>query len=83
LDTHGDTAGAGPDYANPRLAEGDGDHTWPCYISSLICKTPIAEVVLTGAPEQMHAALEVNIPNYATAILSAEEIREAISTSTA
>ncbi|HEY2089704.1 MAG TPA: hypothetical protein VGH54_27250 [Mycobacterium sp.] len=40
-------------------------------------------MALTGAPEQMHAALEINIPNYATAILSAEEIREAISTSTA
>jgi hypothetical protein len=31
----------------------------------------------------MHADLAVNIPNYATAILSAEEILEAISNSTA
>jgi len=31
--------------------------------------------------DEMHAALEVNIPNYATAILSAEETVEAISES--
>jgi hypothetical protein len=31
----------------------------------------------------LHAALAVNMPNYATAILSAEEILEAISKSTA
>gem|GEM_PF-6906376 len=31
----------------------------------------------------LHAALAVNMPNYATAILSAEEIFEAISKSTA
>jgi len=29
--------------------------------------------------EQMHAALDINIPNYATAIVTAEEIVEAIS----
>ncbi len=34
------------------LRECDDGHTRQCYISSLICKTPVAEVVLNGAPEQ-------------------------------
>ena len=34
------------------LRECDGGHTWQCYISSHICKTALAEVVLNGAPEQ-------------------------------
>jgi hypothetical protein len=46
--------------------------------------SPVVRVATASySDEEMHAALEVNIPNYATAILSAEEIIDAISTSTA
>lgn len=81
------------------LRECDGGHTWPCYISSLICKTVsrrwcstaelgyevtvVKDATASYSDEEMHAALEINIPNYATAILSADEILDAISTSTA
>jgi len=77
------------------LRECDGGHTWQCYISSLICKTAwrrwcstalrsrVDEVNYRRSITGLHAALAVNMPNYATAILSAEEIFEAISKSTA
>ena len=38
-------------------------------------------MVFTYSDDEMHAALEVNIPNYATAILSADEVIDAISKS--
>jgi len=45
--------------------------------------TVVSDATASYSEEQMHAALEINIPNYATAILSAEEIVDAISKSTA
>ena len=44
--------------------------------------TVVRDATASYSDEEMHAALEINIPNYATAILSAEEALEAISTST-
>ena len=45
--------------------------------------TVVKDATASYSDEEMHAALEINIPNYATAILSADEIVDAISTSTA
>jgi ureidoacrylate peracid hydrolase len=45
--------------------------------------TVVKDATASYSDEEMHAALEINIPNYATAILSAEEIVDAISNSTA
>ena len=45
--------------------------------------TVVRDATASYSDEEMHAALEINIPNYATAILSAEEIVDAISKSTA
>ena len=45
--------------------------------------TVVKDATASYSDEEMHAALEINIPNYATAILSADEILDAISTSTA
>ena len=45
--------------------------------------TVVEDATASYSDEEMHAALEINIPNYATAILSADEIVDAISTSTA
>ena len=45
--------------------------------------TAVKDATASYSDIEMHAALEVNIPNYATAILSAEEVVDAISTSTA
>ena len=45
--------------------------------------TVVSDATASYSEEQMHVALEINIPNYATAILSAEEIVDAISKSTA
>jgi len=45
--------------------------------------TVVKDATASYSDVEMRAALEVNIPNYATAILSAEEVVEAISTSTA
>ncbi|OBK41677.1 isochorismatase [Mycobacterium sp. 1245111.1] len=44
--------------------------------------TVVKDATASYSDVEMHAALEVNIPNYATAILSAEDVVEAISTST-
>jgi ureidoacrylate peracid hydrolase len=44
--------------------------------------TVVKDATASYSEVEMHAALEVNIPNYATAILSTEEILEAISQST-
>jgi len=45
--------------------------------------TAVKDATASYSDIEMHAALEVNIPNYATAILSAEEVVDAISKSTA
>ena len=45
--------------------------------------TAVKDATASYSDVEMHAALEVNIPNYATAILSAEEVVDAISKSTA
>jgi len=45
--------------------------------------TVVKDATASYSDVEMHAALEVNIPNYATAILSAEEVVDAISKSTA
>ena len=45
--------------------------------------TVVRDATASYSDEEMHAALEINIPNYATAILSAEEIVDAVSKSTA
>jgi len=45
--------------------------------------TAVKDATASYSDIEMHAALEVNIPNYATAILSAEEVVDANSTSTA
>lgn len=45
--------------------------------------TVVKDATASYSDVEMHAALEVNIPNYATAVLSADEVVEAISTSTA
>jgi ureidoacrylate peracid hydrolase len=45
--------------------------------------TVVKDATASYSDEEMHAALEINIPNYATAILSTEEIVDAISNSTA
>jgi nicotinamidase-related amidase len=44
--------------------------------------TVVSDATASYSDDEMHAALEINIPNYATAILSAQEIIEAIATST-
>jgi ureidoacrylate peracid hydrolase len=44
--------------------------------------TVVADATASYSDVEMHAALEVNIPNYATAIVSTEEVLEAISQST-
>ena len=43
--------------------------------------TVVKDATASYSDDEMHAALEVNIPNYATAILSAEEAIDAISKS--
>jgi ureidoacrylate peracid hydrolase len=43
--------------------------------------TVVKDATASYSDDEMHAALEVNIPNYATAILSAEEAVDAISKS--
>jgi ureidoacrylate peracid hydrolase len=43
--------------------------------------TVVKDATASYSDDEMHAALEVNIPNYATAILSAEEVVDAISKS--
>jgi ureidoacrylate peracid hydrolase len=43
--------------------------------------TVIKDATASYSDEEMHAALEVNIPNYATAIVSTDEILNAISQS--
>jgi ureidoacrylate peracid hydrolase len=45
--------------------------------------TVVEDATASYSDVEMRAALEVNIPNYATAILSSEEVVDAISTSTA
>jgi ureidoacrylate peracid hydrolase len=45
--------------------------------------TVVRDATASYSDEEMHAALEINIPNYATAILSAEETLEAIAASAA
>jgi nicotinamidase-related amidase len=45
--------------------------------------TVVKDATASYSDVEMHAALEVNIPNYATAVLSTEETLEAISRSTA
>lgn len=45
--------------------------------------TVVKDATASYSDVEMHAALEVNIPNYATAILSAQEVVDAISTLTA
>jgi ureidoacrylate peracid hydrolase len=45
--------------------------------------TVVRDATASYSDEEMHAALAINMPNYATAILSAEEILDAISKSTA
>ncbi|MFZ1164948.1 isochorismatase family cysteine hydrolase [Mycobacterium sp.] len=45
--------------------------------------TVVKDATASYSDVEMHAALEVNIPNYATAIVSTEEILDAISQSTA
>jgi nicotinamidase-related amidase len=45
--------------------------------------TVVKDATASYSDVEMRAALEVNIPNYATAILSADETVDAISTSTA
>jgi nicotinamidase-related amidase len=45
--------------------------------------TVVSDATASYSDEQMQAALEINIPNYATAILSAAETVDAISKSTA
>jgi hypothetical protein len=45
--------------------------------------TVVNDATASYSDQEMHAALQINIPNYATAILSAEEIVDAISNSTA
>ena len=45
--------------------------------------TVVKDATASYSDEEMHAALEINIPNYATAILSTEEIVDAISNSAA
>ena len=44
--------------------------------------TVVKDATASYSDDEMHAALEVNIPNYATAILSAQEALEAISQAT-
>lgn len=39
----------------------------------------VKDATASYSDEEMHAALEVNIPNYATAVVSADEAVEAIS----
>jgi ureidoacrylate peracid hydrolase len=41
--------------------------------------TVVRDATASYSNEQMHAALEINIPNYATALVSADEAVEAIS----
>ncbi len=43
--------------------------------------TVVKDATASYSDAEMHAALEVNIPNYATAVISADEAVEAISNS--
>ena len=43
--------------------------------------TVVSDATASYSDVEMHAALEVNIPNYATAIVSTEEILDAIRSS--
>ncbi len=45
--------------------------------------TVVKDATASYSDREMHAALEVNIPNYAVAVLSADDVVDAISTSTA
>lgn len=40
--------------------------------------TVVKDATASYSDREMHAALEVNIPNYATAILTADEVVEAL-----
>jgi len=41
--------------------------------------TVVKDATASYSDKEMHAALEVNIPNYATAIVTADEVVHAIS----
>ncbi len=41
--------------------------------------TVVKDATASYSDEHMHAALEVNIPNYATAVVTTEEVVDAIS----
>ena len=41
--------------------------------------TVVKDATASFTDEQMHAALEVNLPNYATAIVTTEEALESLS----
>jgi ureidoacrylate peracid hydrolase len=41
--------------------------------------TMVKDATASYSDKEMHAALEVNIPNYATAMLATEEVVDAIS----
>jgi nicotinamidase-related amidase len=44
--------------------------------------TVVKDATASYSDEEMHAALEVNLPNYATAILTTDELVDAISAAT-
>ena len=41
--------------------------------------TMVKDATADYSDEEMHAALDINIPNYATAVVTAEEVVQAIS----
>ena len=41
--------------------------------------TVVRDATASASDEQMHAALDINIPNYASAVVSADEIVESLS----
>jgi ureidoacrylate peracid hydrolase len=41
--------------------------------------TVVKDATASYSDDEMHAALEVNIPNYATAVVSTDEVVEVIS----
>jgi nicotinamidase-related amidase len=41
--------------------------------------TMVKDAIASYSDTEMHAALEVNIPNYATAVLAADEVVDVIS----